>query len=83
MIEERIVTGLMSILEDGQINLREDIVILRNGVEVTRLYHRRVIEPGSDVSKESGKIKAISQIIWTPQVVTEFRRKRQEVLDKL
>lgn len=80
MITKKLVTGAITVLEDGQLQLREDTIILDDDKEITRLFHRRVLEPGNDVSNEDKKIKAISQIVWTPEVIDEFKRKKSETI---
>ena len=80
-LTERNVIGKIEVLEDGQIQLREDTVIERDGVEVSRIYHRRVLEPGVAVASERDvRIQSIAEVIWTPDVIAAYeedKRKRQ------
>ncbi len=77
MIEKKTVTGAITVLEDGQIQLRTDTVFLDDGVEVARTYHRRVLEPNNDTSALSdARLKAVASAVWTKAVVDEFIRKR-------
>lgn len=47
-------------------------IILKDGVEVARSYHRSVFVPGSDISEAPDQVKIIAGTIWTPEVVDEF-----------
>jgi len=69
MLEKQIVTGKIEILPDGQIQVRTDTVILEDGVELSRTYHRSVLSPGDDTSQHDERVQTISQMIWTPQVI--------------
>ena len=67
----------ISILEDGQIQVREDRVIFDNDVEITRLHHRHVIEPGQDLTSErSDRARRIAAMEWTPEVINTYIEKK-------
>jgi hypothetical protein len=72
MITKSIITGLISILSDGQIQIRQDTVIIEDTVELSRTYHREVLEPGQDVSDKDQRIQDVCAVVWTPEVVAEF-----------
>ena len=69
----------VEILEDGQIQVREAKVILEDGKEITRSYHRRVLDPGVDTTttvdtKTTGMrskidVLAVASSIWTQAVI--------------
>ena len=80
MITERATIGKIEVLEDGQLQLRKDTVIERDGEEVTRVYHRRVLAPGDDVSGEPPRVRAIAQVVWTQAVIDAYRLKRAAIL---
>lgn len=64
---------LIEITENGHIQVRTATVIERDGVEISRTYHRNAIPPGSDVSNEDPKVQAIANAIWTPEVVAAYQ----------
>jgi len=69
----------VEILEDGQLQVREAKVILEDGKEITRSYHRRVLDPGVDTTttvdtKTTGMrskidVLAVASSIWTQAVI--------------
>lgn len=76
MLTKKFVIGLLEIHEDGRLGVREDTVYFDDGVEVSRVYHRRVLEPGADVSMElDTRLKAVAKLIWKPDVIDAFEAK--------
>lgn len=75
MLTEQTITGKIEILEDGQMQIRTDTVVLRDGVEIARTYRRHVLAPGEDVSTRDAKSQTISAVVWTPAVVKAYKDK--------
>ena len=50
------------------IQVREATVIKKDGKELTRSFHRYVLHPDADVSKEPAEIKAVCDAVWTDEV---------------
>ena len=67
-LTERTEIGQMTILADGQIQVREDTVIERDGVEINRQYHRHVVDSVDDVSNEDQRVKDVAGAVHTPAV---------------
>ena len=78
MLVKRFVVGKIEILEDGTLQLREDTVIEEDGVELIRTYHRRVLEPSLTPmpAQEHERLKNVASVVWTPEVVDEYERKK-------
>jgi len=58
----------LEILPNGIIQVQDIRVILDNDVEISRTFHRKVIDVDDNVANESPRIKAIAPQIWTAQV---------------
>jgi len=58
----------LEILPNGMIQVKNMTVIERDGVEISRINNRKVIDVDDDVTTESARIKAIAPNIWTSQV---------------
>ena len=54
-------------LEDGQIQVCQVIRIMEDGVEISKSYHRHVVDVGVDVTNEPEIVKQIAQAIHTPE----------------
>jgi len=78
----------VEILSDGQIQVREAKVIYEDGKEISRAYHRMVLDPGREdiaavTTKTEGKrnkidVAAIASTLWTPEKVAERQAKMAE-----
>ena len=73
MLSERTIIDQITFLEDGQIQVREATVILRDGVELTRTFHRRVIQPGDSLENESERVRLLAETDHTPEVIARFK----------
>ena len=72
MITERSVVDNITILEDGQMQIRRADIVERDGVEIARSFHRHVISPGQDVSSEDPRVRAIADVVHTSEVIVAF-----------
>jgi hypothetical protein len=66
------VTGQIEVGELGTIGLRTDTVVLDDGVELNRSFHRKVLAPGDDVTGEDAKVQAVANAVWTDEVVAAY-----------
>jgi hypothetical protein len=62
-LTERTEISRREVLADGQIQVRTDTVIERDGVEVSRSFHRHVIVPGDDVSGEDASVQTVANAV--------------------
>jgi len=50
------------------IQVRTATVVERDGVELTRAFHRKTLSPDADVSGESAEVQAIAGAVWTQDI---------------
>ena len=64
------IESVITIMPDGQISIREDTIIDRDGIQISRLHHRRILDPAlnPDITQESPLVLKLVEIIWTPEV---------------
>jgi len=72
-LEEKTVIGSREVLPDGQIQVRTDTVIERDGVEISRTYHRHVVAPGDDVSGEDASVQTVANAVHTAEVIAAYK----------
>ncbi len=72
-LTEKTVVDKIEILEDGQTQVREATIIERDGVEVSRTFHRKVLAPGDDTVNEDARVKAVTAATWTADVVSSYK----------
>ena len=63
------------------IQVRTATVIERDGVEISRSFHRHVVAPDADISGESTEVQAICNAVHTDAIKTAYAAhlKAQEV----
>ena len=54
------------------IQVRTATVISRDGVEISRSFHRTTISPGQDTSGQDPKVVAIANAVHTPEVTAAY-----------
>ena len=69
---ERIVIGKIEILPMGQIQVRTETVIDKDGVEISRSYHRHVCNPDHDCTNEDQRVKDVANVVHTQAVKTAW-----------
>ena len=72
MLEERSVIDQITILEDGQMQVRRADKIFRDGVEIAKSYHRHVINPGDNLTDEDVRVQVVGRVVHTQDVVQAF-----------
>ena len=71
-LEKKTVTGLAEVGENGSISVRTDTVIVDDGNEISRSFHRHGVHPGDDVSGESERVQAVANAVWTDEVKAAY-----------
>lgn len=79
-LEKKVVTDLIEVLENGNVQVRTKTAILENGVEISSKFHRHVVAPGDDYSAEDAKVQAICKATHTKDVVAAYKAS-QVVID--
>ena len=70
---ERQLVDLVELVQTNHIQVRTANIIERDGVEVTRTFHRHVLSPGADVTNEDPKVQAIANAVWTEEVIAAYQ----------
>ena len=73
MVTEQSVIDQITVLEDGQIQVRRADKVFRDGVEIAKSYHRHVIHPGLAYSAEDPRVIAVCQVMHTPAVIAAYK----------
>jgi len=81
IIKETVIDKI-EVLEMGQVQVRAATKIVEDGNELTRSFHRHVLEPSvknddtwedTDISSEDAKVQAICNATWTDEVKTAYQ----------
>ena len=71
-LEKQIVVDLIETIENGSVQVRTKTAILEDGVQISGTFHRHVVAPGQDYSKEDARVQAICAAVHTPEVVAAY-----------
>jgi len=55
------------VLPDGQVQIRETTTIFEDGVELTKVYKKRILDVGDDAASEVQLVKDIASSVHTPE----------------
>jgi hypothetical protein len=64
--------------EYKHINVRTKTSIMEDGAEISYKYHRKVLSPDMDVSKESAEVQALANALWTDEVKKAYEDSKKE-----
>jgi len=74
-LTEREVVANITVLADGQIQVRKDTIIERDGEFVSKSIHRHVVAPdcsAGDKANQHANVQAIMDTVHTPQVKSDY-----------
>ena len=73
----------IEVVNKWNIQVRNATIIKKDGVELTRSFHRKVLTPGTldasdnlvdtDISGEDADVQAICNAAWTTQIKADFK----------
>ena len=73
----------IEVVRKWNIQVRTATIIKKDGVELTRSFHRKVLNPGTldasdnlvdtDISGEDADVQAICNAAWTTQVKADYK----------
>ncbi len=50
------------------VQVRTDTVVIEDGEELSRKYHRHSLAPDADISNEHSEVQAVCNAVWTQEV---------------
>ncbi len=73
MLEKVVSVDLIEVVENGCVQVRTKTAIVEDGKEISSSFHRHIVRPGDDFSKEDAKVKAICTAMHTLDVVAAYK----------
>ena len=55
------------------VQVRTDTVIIEDGNELSRKYHRPSLTPDADISNEHSEVQAVCNAVWTQDVKDAYQ----------
>ena len=71
-LTEETVVDQITVLEDGQIQVRKVTRVMRDGEKIAETYHRHVVNPGDDLAAEDARVNTVGTAVHTASVITAF-----------
>lgn len=71
-LTEKTIIDKIEILESNSIQVRAANVIEKEGVEISRTFHRHVVNPSNDISGEDAKVQAVANAVWTEEIISAY-----------
>ena len=71
--EEKIEYKLEIIPPWSIIQCRRADIVLKDGVEIARGYHRTVYSPGDDISEAPQEVQDVAGALWTPELIEDYK----------
>jgi hypothetical protein len=71
-LNKTIVVDRIEVLQRGVIQVRTATVVDEDGTELSRSFHRHILNPGADTSGEAQRVQDIATATWTAQVITDW-----------
>ena len=72
LTEEKVQDKLEIVGDYKHIQVRTATIIKKDGVEISRSFHRHVVAPDADVSGESDDVKALAAQFHTDAIKTAY-----------
>jgi len=72
LTEETVQDKIEIVGDHKHVQVRTATVIKRDGVEISRSFHRHVVAPGDDITNESTEVQAICNAVHTQEIKDAF-----------
>jgi len=59
--------------EYKHVQVRTDTVIKEDGTEISRTFHRHVLQPDMDISGEDAEVQSVANAVWTDSVKAAWK----------
>lgn len=63
----------IEVVENGCVQVRIKTAIMEDGKQISSSFHRHVVAPGSDYSKEEERVQAICRATHTSEVIAAYK----------
>jgi hypothetical protein len=77
-LTERTFIDQIEIVLQWNIQVRQATIIERNGEQISRTFHRWVLNPDSDISGQEQKVQDIANAAWTDEVKAAYETFKAE-----
>jgi hypothetical protein len=79
MLEKVTSVDRIEVVENGSVQVRTKISIMEDGNQISSVFHRHVIAPGTDYAGEDDRVQAICAATHTADVIEAYKTAQQGV----
>lgn len=72
-LEKVEIVDRIEVVESNAVHVRTKTAIMEDGQQISGTFHRHVIAPGDDYSKEDKRVQAVCKAVHTPAVVAAYK----------
>ena len=72
-LEKIEIVDRIEVIENGAVQVRTKTAIMEDGKQISGTFHRHVVCPGDDYSKQDTRVKAICAATHTAAVVAAYK----------
>ena len=73
MLEKIEIVDRIEVIENGIVQVRTKTAIMEDGKQISGTFHRHVVAPGDDYSKQDARVKAICAATHTAAAVAAYK----------
>jgi nucleoside-triphosphatase THEP1 len=73
MLEKVVIVDLIEAVENGCVQVRTATRIMEDGKQISSTFHRHVVVPGADYSKEDTRVQGICAALHTAEVIAAYK----------
>tara|TARA_Y100001972_G_scaffold89642_1_gene109694 strand:+ start:232 stop:495 length:264 start_codon:yes stop_codon:yes gene_type:complete len=59
------------------VQVRTDTVIKEDDTEISRKFHRKVLDSDMDISAEDAEVKAVCNAVWTDAIKAAWKKQKE------
>ena len=73
MLEKVQIVDRIEVTENGVVQVRTKTAIKEDGIEISSKFHRHIVAPGDDYSKEDTRVQGVCAALHTAQAIAAYK----------
>ena len=78
MLEKQSVIDQIGITRHGNVQVRRANLIIEDGEEIAKTYHRHVLCPGDDLTGQDKRVADVANAVWTSEVIAAYNASKEK-----
>ena len=78
-IQKQMIVDQIKPIENGCVHVRTCNITIEDGKPTNSIFHRHVVAPGDDYSKEDAKVQVICASVHTPEVISAYQASIKQI----